>query len=81
MRQKPELARYKMLMHFVSVLHFWTTKEIKKFQNNLKVEPVSKFIQNYCADWKDHTERMNSNIIPNKPFTADHMEKEAWEDS
>jgi hypothetical protein len=33
---------------------------------NLKVEPVSKFIQNYCANWMGHIERMDPNRIPNK---------------
>jgi hypothetical protein len=33
---------------------------------NLKVELVSKFIQNYHANWKDHIETMNSNRVPNK---------------
>jgi hypothetical protein len=32
---------------------------------NLKVEPVSKFIQNYRANCKEHVERMDSSRIPN----------------
>jgi hypothetical protein len=32
---------------------------------NLKVEPISKFIQNYRANWKAHIELMDSNRIPN----------------
>jgi hypothetical protein len=31
----------------------------------LKFEPVSKFIQNYLANWKDRIERMDSNRIAN----------------
>jgi hypothetical protein len=34
-------------------------EEIKK--NNLKVEPVSKFIHNCRANWKEHIEKMDSN--------------------
>jgi hypothetical protein len=41
-------------------------KRNEEILRNLKVEPVSKFIQNYHANWKDHTERMNSNRIPIK---------------
>jgi hypothetical protein len=32
----------------------------------LEIEPVSKFIENYFANLKDHIERMDSNRIPNK---------------
>jgi hypothetical protein len=32
---------------------------------NLKIEPVSKFLQNYRANWKEHIERMESSRIPN----------------
>jgi hypothetical protein len=34
---------------------------------NLKVKPVSKFIQNYWANWKDRIKRMDSNN-PKQPF-------------
>jgi hypothetical protein len=33
---------------------------------NLKIEPVSKFIQHYHASWKNHSERRDSKRIPNK---------------
>jgi hypothetical protein len=45
-------------------LTLWDHKRYKILKN-LKVEPVSKFIQNYRANWKDHTERMDPNRIPN----------------
>jgi hypothetical protein len=41
-------------------------KRNEEILKNLKVEPVSKFIQNYCANQKDHIERMDPNTIPNK---------------
>jgi hypothetical protein len=41
-------------------------KRNEELLENLKVEPVSKFIQNYRANWKDHSERIDSNRIPNK---------------
>jgi hypothetical protein len=31
---------------------------------NLKVEPISKFIQNYQSNWKEHIERIDSSRIP-----------------
>jgi hypothetical protein len=43
---------------------FYTSEPQKKIQKslkNLKVEQVSKVIQNYHATWKDYTERMDSN--------------------
>jgi hypothetical protein len=41
-------------------------KRNEEILKNMKVEPVSKFIQNYCANWKDHIARMDSNRIRNK---------------
>jgi hypothetical protein len=41
-------------------------KRDKEILKTLEVEPVSKCIQNYRANWKDHIERMDSNRIPNK---------------
>jgi hypothetical protein len=38
----------------------------KEISKNLKVEPVSKFIHNYHANWKAHIEGMDSDRIPNK---------------
>jgi hypothetical protein len=35
-------------------------------KRNLKVEPVSKCIQNYCANWTDHIEGVDSDRIRNK---------------
>jgi hypothetical protein len=32
---------------------------------NSEVEPISKFIQNYRANWKEHIERMDSSRIAN----------------
>jgi hypothetical protein len=46
-------------------LTLWDHKRNEEILKNLKVEPVSKFIQNYRANWKDHIERMDSNRIPN----------------
>jgi hypothetical protein len=40
-------------------------KRNEEILKNLKVEPVSKFIQNYRANWKNRIERMDSNRIPN----------------
>jgi hypothetical protein len=31
----------------------------------LKVEPIFKFIQNYQANWKKHTDVMDSRRVPN----------------
>jgi hypothetical protein len=41
-------------------------KRNEEILKNLKVESVSKFIQNYHANLKDHIEKMNSNRTPNK---------------
>jgi hypothetical protein len=35
-------------------------------KKNLKVEPISKCVQNYCANWMDHIEGMDSNRVRNK---------------
>jgi hypothetical protein len=43
----------------------WDHKRNEEILKNLKVEPISKFIQNYRANWKEHIERMNSSRIPN----------------
>jgi hypothetical protein len=48
-----------------SGLALWDHKRNEDILKNLKVEPVSKFIQNYRANWKDHIERKDSNRIPN----------------
>jgi hypothetical protein len=44
---------------------FWDHKRNEEILKNLKVETVSKFIQNYRANWKDHIEKIDSNRIPN----------------
>jgi hypothetical protein len=41
----------------------------------MKFEPVSKFIQKYHANWKDHIERIVSNRIPNKLLAYRHHGK------
>jgi hypothetical protein len=46
-------------------LTLWDHKRNEEILKNLKVEPVSKFIQNCRANWKEHIERMESNRIPN----------------
>jgi hypothetical protein len=46
-------------------LTLWDHKRNEEILKNLKVEPVSKCIQNYRANWKDHIERMDSNRFPN----------------
>jgi 1,2-phenylacetyl-CoA epoxidase PaaB subunit len=43
----------------------WDHKRNEEILKNLKVEQVSKFIQNYQAKWKYHIERVDSNRIPN----------------
>jgi hypothetical protein len=43
----------------------WEHKRNKEILKDLKVEPVSKFIQNYRPNWKDRIERMDPNRIPN----------------
>jgi hypothetical protein len=45
--------------------------------NNLKVELLSKFIQNYRANCKDHIESIGSNRIPNKFLHYRAHEKKA----
>jgi hypothetical protein len=40
-------------------------KRNEEILRNLKVEPISKFIQNYRANWQEHVERMDSSRIPN----------------
>jgi hypothetical protein len=49
-------------------LTLWDHKRNEEILKNLKVETVSKFIQNYRANWKNHIERMDSNRIPNNRF-------------
>jgi hypothetical protein len=52
-------------MRKTAVLTLWDHKRNEEILKNLKVEPVSKFIQNYRANWKNHIERMDSNRISN----------------
>jgi hypothetical protein len=40
-------------------------KRNEEILKNLEVEPISKFIQNYQANWKEHIERTDSSRIPN----------------
>jgi hypothetical protein len=49
-------------------LTLWDHKRNEGILKNLKVEPISKCIQNYQANWKEHIERMNSSRIPNNLF-------------
>jgi hypothetical protein len=72
--------KYQNLLRKTSILqllalHFGTTKRMKKFKKNVKVEPVFKFIQNYRANWKERIERMDVSRIPNN--ILNYMEKEA----
>jgi hypothetical protein len=46
-------------------LTLWDHKRNEEILQNLKVEPISKFIQNYRANWKEHIGRMYSSRIPN----------------
>jgi hypothetical protein len=46
------------------VLTLWDHRRNEEILKNLKVEQVSKCIQNYRANWKNHIERMDSNRIP-----------------
>jgi hypothetical protein len=46
-------------------LTLWDHKRNERILKNLNVEPILKFIQNYRANWKDHTERMDSSRILN----------------
>jgi hypothetical protein len=46
-------------------LTLWDRKRNEEILKNLKVEPVSKFIQNYRANLKNYIERTGSNRIPN----------------
>jgi hypothetical protein len=43
----------------------WNHRRNEEILNNLKVESIAKFIQNYWANWKEHIERMDSSRIPN----------------
>jgi hypothetical protein len=43
----------------------WDHKSIEEILKNFKAEPVSKFIQNYRANWKEPIEMMDSSRIPN----------------
>jgi hypothetical protein len=46
-------------------LTLWDHKRNEEILKNFKVESISKFIQNYRANWKEHIERMDSSRIPN----------------
>jgi hypothetical protein len=46
-------------------LTLWDHKRNEEILKNLKVEIIFKIIQNYRANWKEHTERMDSSRIPN----------------
>jgi hypothetical protein len=52
-------------MRKTASLTLWDHKRNGEILKNVKLEPVSKFIQNYRAIWKDHIERMDSNRITN----------------
>jgi hypothetical protein len=43
----------------------WDHKRNEEIFKNVKVEPISKFIQNYRANWKEHIGRMDSSRITN----------------
>jgi hypothetical protein len=43
----------------------WDHKRNEEILRNFEVEPISKFIQNYRAKWKEHIEKMDSSRIPN----------------
>jgi hypothetical protein len=51
-------------MKKTSGLTLWDHKRNEGILKNLKVEPISKFIQNLRANWKEHIERMDSSRIP-----------------
>jgi hypothetical protein len=42
----------------------WDHKRNEGILKNLKVKPISKFIQNYQSNWKEHIERIDSSRIP-----------------
>jgi hypothetical protein len=46
----------------------WDHKRNEEILKSLKAEPISKFIQNYWANWKKHIERMDSSRITNNLF-------------
>jgi hypothetical protein len=46
-------------------LTLWDHKRNEEILQNLKVEPISKFIENYRANRKVHIERMDSSRTPN----------------
>jgi hypothetical protein len=52
-------------MRKTASLTLWDNKRNEEILRNLKVEPISKFIQNYRANWKEHVEGMDSSRIPN----------------
>jgi hypothetical protein len=52
-------------MRKTAALTLWDHNRNEDILKNLEVEPVSKFIQNYRANWKNHIERTDSNRIPN----------------
>jgi hypothetical protein len=54
-----------IFMRKTAGLTLWDHKRNEEILKILKVETVSKFIENFRVNWKDHIERMDSNIIPN----------------
>jgi hypothetical protein len=46
-------------------LTLWDHKRNEEILKNFKVKPISKYIQNYWANWKEHIERMDYSRIPN----------------
>jgi hypothetical protein len=63
-RKRLQAAEMKF-MRKTAGLTLWDHKSNEEVLNNLKVEPIFKFIQNYRANFKEHVERMDSNRIPN----------------
>jgi hypothetical protein len=64
MKKKLQAAEMKF-MRKTAGLTLWDHKRNEDILKNLKIEPVSKFIQNYRANWKNPIERMDSSRIPN----------------
>jgi hypothetical protein len=53
MEKRLQAAEMKF-MRRTAGLTLWDLKRNEEILKNLKVEPISKFIQNYRANWKEH---------------------------
>jgi hypothetical protein len=71
-------------MRFIRRTAGYTLLDRKKSEDilqELKVDPIMDFVQEYRKSWKEHVIRMNKNRLPKKKCSSMFLvAKEVWED-